>query len=117
MDNTKCMQSYVRKTSFSVLIHFNSVSVPAHEKKTKIKIFASIFIFDSAVSQKNGSFRYHSSFACSIFSKSWEVTNYGFLGVAHLPLSRGGALRCGADLGFKNSTMIGPITLPAYLHP
>ena len=23
------------------------------------------------------------SFACSIFSKSWEVTNYGFLGVAH----------------------------------
>ena len=23
------------------------------------------------------------------FSKSWEVTNYGFLGVAHLPLSPG----------------------------
>ena len=27
------------------------------------------------------------SYACLIFSKSWEVTNYGFLGVAHLPLS------------------------------
>ena len=27
------------------------------------------------------------SFASSIFSKSWEVTNYGFLGVAHLPVS------------------------------
>ena len=28
------------------------------------------------------------SFACSFFSKSWEVTNYGFLDVAHLPVSR-----------------------------
>ena len=29
------------------------------------------------------------SFACSIFSKSSEVTNYGFMGVAHLPVSLG----------------------------
>ena len=29
------------------------------------------------------------SFACSIFSKSWEVTNYGFLGAAHLPVTQG----------------------------
>ena len=27
------------------------------------------------------------SFACSIFSKSWDVPNHGFLGVAHLPVS------------------------------
>ena len=49
-------------------------------------IFASFFIFYSIVSQKMDHFDI--SFACSIFSKSWEVTNYGFLGVAHLPLSR-----------------------------
>jgi hypothetical protein len=49
-------------------------------------IFASFFIFDSTVSQKMDHFDI--SFACSIFSKSWEVTNYGFLDVAHLPLSR-----------------------------
>ncbi len=30
------------------------------------------------------------SFACSIFSKSWEVTNHVFLGVAHLPVCWGG---------------------------
>ena len=48
-------------------------------------IFASFFIFYSTVSQKMDHFDI--SFACSIFSKSWEVTNYGFLGVAHLPLS------------------------------
>jgi hypothetical protein len=53
---------------------------------TKIMIFASFFIFDSTVSQKMDHFDI--SFACSIFSKSWEVTNYGFLGVAHLPLSQ-----------------------------
>ena len=48
-------------------------------------IFASFFIFDSTVSQKMDHFDI--SFVCSIFSKSWEVTNYGFLGVTHLPLS------------------------------
>ncbi len=48
-------------------------------------IFAAFFIFYSTVSQKMDHFDI--SFACSIFSKSWEVTNYGFLGVAHLPLS------------------------------
>ena len=45
-------------------------------------IFASFFIFYSIVSQKMDHFDI--SFACSIFSKSWEVTNYGFLGAAHL---------------------------------
>ena len=48
-------------------------------------IFASFFIFDSTVSQKMDHFDI--LFACSIFSKSWEVTNYGFLGAAHLPVS------------------------------
>ena len=48
-------------------------------------IFPSFFIFYSTVSQKMDHFDI--SFACSIFSISWEVTNYGFLGVAHLLLS------------------------------
>ena len=48
-------------------------------------IFASFFIFDSTVSQKMDHFDI--SFACSIFSKSWEVTNYGFLGAPHLPVT------------------------------
>ena len=50
-------------------------------------IFASFFIFDSTVSKKMDHFDI--SFACSFFSKSWEVTNYGFLDVAHLPRSHG----------------------------
>ena len=41
------------------------------------------------------------SFACSIFSKSWEVTNYGFLGVAHLPVSQ--LMRGKIDLGIAQS--------------
>ena len=49
--------------------------------------FCIIFIFDSTVSQKMDHFDI--SFACSIFSKSWEVTNYGFLGAAHLPVTPG----------------------------
>jgi hypothetical protein len=48
-------------------------------------IFASFFILYSAVSQKMDHFDI--SFACSIFSKSWDVPNHGFLGVAHLPVS------------------------------
>ena len=47
--------------------------------------FAAFFIFYSTASQKMDHFDI--SFACSFFSKSWEVTKYGFLDVAHLALS------------------------------
>ena len=84
MDNTKWMQSYVRKHHFSVLTHLNPV-FQSMKTRTKFQDFCIIFILDSTVSQKM--YHFDISFACSIFSKSWEVTNYGFLGVAHLPLS------------------------------
>jgi hypothetical protein len=86
MDNTKWMQSYLRKTSFFCTYALESC-VAAHENtyyQVKIMIFASFFIFDSTVSKKMDHFDI--LFACSFFSKSWEVTNYGFLDVAHLPL-------------------------------
>ena len=72
------------KYHFSVLTHLNPVSQPM-KTPTKNHDFCIIFYFDSTVSQKMDHFDI--SFACSISSKSWEVTNYGFLGVAHLPLS------------------------------
>ena len=78
------MQSYVRKVLFSVPTHLNPVSQPI-KTPTKNQDVCIIFIFYSTVSQKMDHFDI--SFACSIFSKSWEVTNYGFLGVAYLPLS------------------------------
>ena len=82
MDNTKWKQSNVRKTSFFCTNALESC-VPAQENTYQKHFFASFFIFDSTVSRKMDHFDI--SFACSIFSKSWEVTNYGFLGAAHLP--------------------------------
>ena len=57
---------------------------------TKNQYFASL-LFHTTVSKKMDHFDI--SFTCSLFSKSWEVTNYSFLGVAHLPVSRGSNLR------------------------
>ena len=78
------MQSYVRKTSFSVLTHLNPVSQPM-KTPTKIQDFCIIFYFRFDRFSKMGHFDI--SFACSFFSISWEVTNYGFLGVAQPPPS------------------------------
>jgi len=85
MDITKWMQSYERKHPFSVPTHLDHVHQPMNTP-TKSQYFSSFFIFYSAVSQKMGHFDI--SFACSIFSKSWDVTIHGFLGVAHLPFSQ-----------------------------
>ncbi len=49
MDNTKWMQSYVRKTSFSVRMHLNPLSQPMNAP-TKNHDFSIIFIFHSTVS-------------------------------------------------------------------
>ena len=65
-------------------MRLNPVSQPM-KTPTKNHDFCIIFIFDSTVSQKMDHFDI--SFACSIFSKSWEVTNYGFLGAVHLPVT------------------------------
>ena len=79
MDNTKWMQSYVRKTSFSVLTHLNHVTQPI-KTPTKNQSFSSFFVsYFLTVSRKMDHFDI--SFASLIFSKCWEVTNYGFLGV------------------------------------
>ena len=84
MDNTKLMLSYIRKTSFFCTNALESCD-PAHETPTKNQSFCIIFIFDSNVSRKMDHFDI--SFACSIFSKSWDVPNNGFLGAAYRPVS------------------------------
>ena len=76
-------RAMLEKHHFSVLTHLNPVSQPM-KTPTKIQDVASFFIFYSTVSKKMDHFDI--SFACSIFSKSWEVINYGFL-LAHLPVS------------------------------
>ena len=52
---------------------------------TKIQDFCIIFYFRFDRFSKMDHFDI--SFACSFFSISWEVTNYGFMSVAHLPIS------------------------------
>ena len=91
MDNTKWMQSYVRKTSLSILTHLNPVSQPM-KTPTKNQSLSIFLIFDSTVSRKMDHFDI--PFAYWIFSESWEVTNYGFLGAAHLPVTRICGRRC-----------------------
>ena len=68
MDNKKWMQSYVRKTLFSVLTHLNPVSQPM-KTPTKNQSFASFFIFYSTDSRKMDHF--DTSFACSITRVFW----------------------------------------------